>query len=88
MAAVGYREMAHNKAILPDCKFDGSDKVPIRQYLMEFELYTELNEWNDEKAAKYLAVHLTGNAKAFLHELIQSDAAITKSYTSAVVRTL
>ena len=88
MAAVGYREMAHNKAILPDCKFDGSDKVPIRQYLMEFELYTELNEWNDEKAAKYLAVHLTGDAKAFLHELIQSDAAITKSYTSLKERLL
>jgi len=48
--------------------------------LAEFDLYVELNEWNDARAAKYLAVHLTDDAKAFLHELIQRDATATDSY--------
>jgi len=68
------------RTVLPDSKFDGSERVPIRQYLAEFDLYVELNEWNDARAAKYLAVHLTDDAKAFLHELIQRDATATNSY--------
>jgi len=63
------------RTVLPDSMFDGSERVPIRQYLAEFDLYVELNEWNE-----YLAVHLTDDAKAFLHELIQRDATATNSY--------
>ena len=34
--------MAQGKALLPDSKFDGTERVPIRPYLVEFELYIEL----------------------------------------------
>ena len=66
--------------MLPDSKFDGSERVPIRQYLVEFDLDVQLNKWNDARATMYLAVHLTDDAKAFLHELIQRDATATNSY--------
>ena len=76
------------RTVLPDSKFDGSERVPVGQYLAKFDLYVELNEWNDAKATKYLVVHLTEDAKVFLHELIQRDATVTNSYKSLKQRLL
>ena len=56
------------KVILPDLKFTGRED--IREFIREFRLYVELNEWGDDKAAKYLAVFLKEEAKDFYHQQI------------------
>ena len=39
--------VAHAKVILPEMKFDGTEKVPIRQYLAQLNLYVDLKEWSN-----------------------------------------
>ena len=67
------------KVILPDLKFTGRED--IREFIREFRLYVELNEWGDDKAAKYLAVFLKEEAKDFYHQQIDE---VKNSFESLV----
>ena len=48
------------------------------RYLAEFDLYIEFNKWNNARAAKYLAVHVsarTDSVRCHGHKQLQSTEA-------------
>lgn len=69
------------KPTLPQKKFKGSeDPEGIRSYLKYFQLYIDLNGWDDEKAGRFLTIALDGDAQAFLFELPDDDNNYRKSF--------
>lgn len=69
------------KPTLPQKKFRGAeDPEGIRSYLKYFQLYIDLNGWNDESAGKFLTIALEGDAQAFLFELPDDEKNYRKSF--------
>ena len=58
-------ENAHTK-VKPQL-YDGL--TDIDEYLTQFNIVTEINEWNNQTKALYLASSLTGSARSLLSEL-------------------
>lgn len=69
------------KPTLPQRKFKGAeDSEGIRSYLKYFQLYIDLNGWDDEAAGKFFTIALEGDAQAFLFELPDDDNNFRKSF--------
>ena len=55
------------RQILPE-KYDGTS-VELREYLNQFSILAELNDWDDEEKGLYLASSLTGAARGILNDM-------------------
>ncbi|KAL5007119.1 hypothetical protein ScPMuIL_015925, partial [Solemya velum] len=75
------RETMHNPIVMPDI-YSGQSK--FRDWLVQFEVCKDINNWTDTQACKFLAVMLRGNA---LQTFTDIDEDHRNDYTS-VVQTL
>ncbi|KAL5004187.1 hypothetical protein ScPMuIL_017643, partial [Solemya velum] len=75
------RETMHNPIVMPDI-YSGQTK--FKDWLIQFEVCKDINNWTDTQACKFMAVKLRGNA---LQTFTDIDEDHRNDYTS-VVQTL
>ena len=66
-----WREPVHEKSKIKPQNFDGKDD--LEEYLAQFELISELNNWTYKNKSLYLASSLTGDARGLLNELNENE---------------
>lgn len=66
-----WREVGQQKSNMKPQKFDGKDD--LEEYLAQFELVAELNNWSYRTKSLYLASSLTGDARGLINEISEND---------------
>ena len=66
-----WREPVQEKSKIKPQSYDG--KEDLEEYLTQFELIAELNNWTYKNKSLYLASSLTGDARGLLNELNEND---------------
>ena len=65
-------------AVLPDC-FTGDPDLRWRDWLDDFELHAEVNEWDDTQRRQYLALRLKGYPPELYRSLTAEEKSSLKS---------
>ncbi|VDI14170.1 Hypothetical predicted protein [Mytilus galloprovincialis] len=77
-----WRDSMQEKSKMKPQNYDG--KEDLEEYLTQFELISELNNWGYKSKSLYLAGNLTGDARGLINELNEHD----RRYFDAIVNAL